>query len=206
MSVSPELVEVLRARGDIWSAAEYAHSRTLKVARGDLGDLLPEGWPRGQLVEVLTTGPGFSEASLFMALAAEITAAGREVAWVTPEGGVPNAPALVAAGLDLNHFLWVHTGDRNQAAWVARELLASGIVPLVLVSREPSDARTLRGLAIAAREGDALGVLLRDASRRENPSPAQLRLEFPPEPRKPRRLVVLKGRGVAPGTMIMLEG
>jgi len=206
MSMNPELVEVLRARGDVWSAAEHIHPRTLRAARGDLGGLLPEGWPRGQLVEVLTTGPGFGEASLFMALAAELTTAGREVAWVAPEEGVPNAPALAAAGLDLDHFLWVRTADRNQAAWVARELLASGAVPLVLVSREPGDARALRGLALAARDGDALGVLLRDAARRENPSPAQLRLEFPPEPRKPRRLVVLKGRDIAPGTPIALEG
>jgi|GEM_PF-2733316 len=206
MSAAPELIEVLRARGEVWSAAEHLHPRTLRAARGELGGLLPEGWPRGKLVEVLTTGPGFGEASLFMGLAAELTAAGREVAWVAPEAGVPNAPALAAAGIDLAHFLWVRTTDRHRAAWVARELLASGAVPLVLVSREPGDQRALRGLALAARQGDALGVLLRDEARRGEASPAQLRLDFPAEPRRPRRVVVLKGRGIAPGTSIALEG
>lgn len=204
MSANPELIETLRARGEVWSAAESRTPRVLRPQTGGLAALLPEGWPRGRLVEVLTTGPGFGEVSLFMGLAAELTGAGREVAWVAPEGGVPSAPALAAAGIDLEHFLWVRTPDRRAAAWVARELLASGEVPLVLVGREPADARTLRALALAARDGDSLGVLLRENARRDAPSPAQMRLAFAEE-RRPRRLVVLKGQGVAPGTTITLD-
>lgn len=206
MSVPSGLIEMLRARGEVWSGAEHVPSQAPGAARGELGGLLPGGWPRGALVEVLTTGPGFGEVSLFMALAAELTAAEREVAWVAPEEGVPNAPALVAAGIDLAHFLWVRTSGRQRATWVARELLASGAVPLVLLSRELNDRSALRRLALAAREGEALGVLLRGEARRGDASPAQLRLAFPPEPRKSRRVVVLKGRGIAPGTSLTLEG
>lgn len=203
MSANLDLIETLRARGELWSAVDRETPRHLGTGEGSLKALLPAGWPRGRLVEVLTTGPGFGEVSLFMGLAAELTGAGREVAWVAPEGGLPSAPALAGAGIDLEHFLWVRTRDRREAAWVARELLASGEVPLVLISREPEESRTLRALALAAREGDALGVLLRKACRRDNPSPAQLRLAFSEAPR-PRRLVVLKGQGIAPGTSITL--
>lgn len=204
MSANPDLIEVLRARGEVWSAVDHVPSRTLGAGEGGLEALLPDGWPRGRLVEVLSTGPGFGEVSLFTGLAAELTNSGREVAWVAPEGGIPAAPALAAAGIHLEHFLWVRTRDRREAAWVARELLASGEVPLVLVSREPEDARTLRALALAAREGDSLGVLLRETCRGDTPSPAQLRLAFAEAPR-PRRLVVLKGQGIAPGTSITLK-
>lgn len=204
MNATPGLIEVLRARGDVWSAAGHRLPRTLQAPAGTLAGLLPTGWPRGTLVEILSTGPGFGEASLFMSLAAELTCAGREVAWVAPPGRVPSAPALAAAGIDLAHFLWVRTPDRREAAWAARELLASGTVPLVLVSREPEDARTLRALAFAARTGEALGVLFRDTACRASASPAQLRLAFP-EGRHPRRLVVLKGRDLAPGTTLTLE-
>lgn len=203
MRANPGLIETLRTRGELWSAAEHAPSRTLGTGGGSLDALLPDGWPRGRLVEILTTGPGFGEVSLFMGLAAELTGSGREVAWVAPEDGIPSAPALAATGIDLGHFLWVRTRDRREAAWVARELLASGEVPLVMISREPGDARTLRTLALAAREGNSLGVLLRETCRRDTPSPAQLRLAFAEEPR-PRRLVVLKGQGIAPGTSITL--
>lgn len=204
MNANPELIEVLRARGEVWSAAERLDSRALHPG-GALGGLLPGGWPRGTLVEVLTTGPGFGEVSLFMALAAELTSAGREVAWVAP-AGVPNAPALAAAGIDLAHFLWVRTRDRKEAAWAARELLASGAVPLVLVGREINDSQTLRSLALAAREGDSVAVLQRDSTWRTAPSPAQLRLEFAPEPHRPRTLRILKGRGLAAGTVVTLDG
>lgn len=198
-----ELLEVLRARGEVWTAAERPGAQA-QPSVGPLGRLLPAGWPRGTLIEVLSTGPGFGEVSLFTALAAAFTRGGCEVAWVAPEG-MPSAPALAAAGIDLAHFLWARTREGRDAGWVARELLASGAVPLVLVGRAGDDPRILRGLAVAAREGGALGVLLRDASRRAAASPAQLRLEFPPGPQRPRRLVVLKGRGLAPGTALTLD-
>lgn len=203
MRANPDLIETLRTRGELWPAVEHAPSRTLGTGGGSLEALLPDGWPRGRLVEILTTGPGFGEVSLFMGLAAELTGSGREVAWVAPEDGIPSAPALAGMGIDLGHFLWVRTRNCREAAWAARELLASGEVPLVLVSPEPGDERTLRTLALAAREGNSLGVLLRETCRRDTPSPAQLRLAFAEEPR-PRRLVVLKGQGIAPGTSITL--
>ncbi len=205
MSANPQLIEILRARGELWSAAEHAQSWILRAAGGAAVELLPGDWPRGVLVEVLSTGPGFGEVSLFTALAAELTSTGREVAWVAPDG-VPNAPALAAAGIDLAHFLWVRPRERRQAAWAARELLASGAVPLVLMHRGVDYQPMLRGLALAAREGNALGVLLRGACWRNAASPAQMRLEFPSEPRRPRRLIVRKGRGVASGTTITLGG
>ncbi|MGH8225521.1 MAG: hypothetical protein ACRER1_05155 [Gammaproteobacteria bacterium] len=50
-----------------------------------------------------------------MALTAELTREGHEVAWMAPED-VPNAPALAAAEIDLAYFLWVCTADRREAA------------------------------------------------------------------------------------------
>lgn len=209
MSANPALIEILRARGAVWTAAPGLPPASRESAAAPpptpLGEALPQGWPRGTLVEVLTTGPGFGEVSLFIALAAELTRAGRAVAWVAPEG-VPNAPALAAAGVALAHFWWIKTRDRQQAAWAARELLASGAVPLVLVGRELQEQRILRGLALAARTGDSLGVLARPASAHSAPSPAQLRLAFPHSAGGPRKLTILKGRGFAPGTTLTLSG
>lgn len=202
---APELIEVLRARGEVWTAEKRLEPANSTAAANALGALLPQGWPHGTLIEVLSAGPGFGEVSLFIGLAAELSRTGREVAWVAP-AGIPSAPALAAAGVDLAHFLWVRTRNRRDAAWAARELLASGAASLVLVGREIADWQALRGLALAARAGGTLGVLHRETRRRETPSPAQLRLEFANPANGPRRLVVLKGRGFAPGATIAFEG
>lgn len=204
MNANPALLEELRVRGELWSAARQTAPHTLDAPAGTLSGLLPSGWPRGALVEVLSAGPGFGEVSLFAGLAAELTCAGREVAWVAPPG-IPSAAALSAAGIDPAHLLWVRAAERHDAAWAAHELLGSGAVPLVLMSREPASERALRSLALAAREGDALGVLFGGPARRKHPSPARLRLEIRAAPHGGRRLVALKGRGIAPGTAVGLE-
>lgn len=48
-------------------------------------------------------------------------------------------------------------------------------------------------------------MLLHNSAYRGAASAAQLRLEFLPEPRAPRRLVVLKDRDIAPRTVVTLE-
>lgn len=204
MNADSGIIQMLRSRGELWAASEQLSSRPLTAKCEALADLFPDGWPRGRLIEILSSGPGFGEVSLFMGLAAELTANGQEVAWLGPEGGIPNAPALAALGIHLERFLWIRTRNRKEAAWAAYELLASGVIPLVLLNQDPKDIRTLRGLAFAARKGCSLGVLFRENRWCDTPSPAHLRLTFL-ETARPRRLVVLKGRGIASETVITLR-
>lgn len=205
MNANFELLEQLRARGELWKASESSVTRPSNLRVKGLNNVFPNGWPVGTLMEILSPSPGFGEISLFMSLATELTRNGREVAWVS-EGGRVNAPALAAAGIDLEHFLWADSASSAQSLYMARELLASGAVPLVLILSEVRDFLALRRLSLAAREGKALGVLLHRSARHANASPCQLRFEFPRSSRKARQLLVLKGRGIASGTVIDLDG
>lgn len=205
MNMNSELLEKLRVRGELWKASEIPMDNATVPCRRGLKKVFPQGWPTGTLMEILSPSPGFGEVSLFMSLAAELTHSGREVAWVS-EGGTINAPALVSAGVNLEHFLWADSESTHQSLCIARELLSSGDVPLVLILSEIQDFLSLRRLSLAAREGKSLGVLLSRSASRAELSPCQLRLEFPVSPRRSHQLFVLKARGIPSGTVIDLDG
>lgn len=97
------LAEVLRHPA-VWRRGHAAAATIDAQPTGlaDLDALLPGGgWPRGALSEILIEHDGIGECSLLLPALAALTRARRRIALVAPPY-VPYAPALAAAGVDLD--------------------------------------------------------------------------------------------------------
>ena len=101
----------------------------------------------------------------------------RWVAWIGAPY-LPYAPALAAAGVDVDRILLIHPKTHQDHLWATEQALRSGTCSAVLSWPDPNHLRhaDLRRLQIAAREGDCWGVLFRPESAATVASPAELRL------------------------------
>jgi hypothetical protein len=141
----------------------------------DLDALLPGGgWPRGALTEILIEADGIGELALLAPTLAQLTRAGRRVVLIAPPY-IPYAPALAAAGIDLDRLVQVDANalDRH---WSAEQCLRSGCCAAVLNWLPDADYRRLRRLQIAAETGATLGFVFRSAAAASQASPAALRV------------------------------
>ena len=141
------LVPRLRAAGTaglpVWRGDEWNHAGTTAdcapTGFASLDHELPgQGWPRGQLVELLVEHPGIGEIGLLLPALAGLACSGRSCVWVLPcphgtrphhaqadsaAAGtdsaqvLPYAPALVEAGLDLAHHIFVKPLTPRESGW-----------------------------------------------------------------------------------------
>jgi hypothetical protein len=86
-------------------------------------------------------------------------------------------PAAAAWGIDLARLLVIHPRTARDELWAAVESLRSPAVAAVWAEIERLDNRAFRRLQLAAHAGRTLGLLLRPASVRGQPSWADVRLE-----------------------------
>lgn len=191
-------------------------SRVLWRGRADPGDrsglatgypaldrALPGGgWPRRALTEVLVDTPGSGELALVTPALGAVARAGRWVVWVNPPH-LPYAPALAAAGLPLERFLWVRGEDPDESLWVLEQALGSRACGAVLGWPAQGGERALRRLQLAAEAGECWGVLVRTPAAVRVPSPAALRLRVRPLPGA-FEVRVLKCRGPLPAAPVRL--
>jgi hypothetical protein len=85
-------------------------------------------------------------------------------------------PAAAAWGIDLARLLIIHPRTARDELWAAAESLRSPAVAAVWAIVERLDHRAFRRLQLAAHAGRTLGLLLRPASVRGQPSWADVRL------------------------------
>jgi hypothetical protein len=86
-------------------------------------------------------------------------------------------PAAAAWGIDLSRLLIVRPQSARDALWAAVQSLRSPAVAAVWAPIDRLDARTFRQLQLAAQAGRTLGLLLRGAHVRGQPSWADVQLE-----------------------------
>jgi hypothetical protein len=169
------LADVLRHPG-IWRRSAPATGMDAQsTGFADLDALLPGGgWPRGALTEILIEADGIGELALLAPTLAQLTRAGRRVVLIAPPY-IPYAPALAAAGIDLDRLVQVDANalDRH---WSAEQCLRSGCCAAVLNWLPDADYRRLRRLQIAAETGATLGFVFRSAAAASQASPAALRV------------------------------
>ncbi len=149
------------------------------------------GWPEGAVSEILSAADGLGELRLVLPTLARLTRAGRRVVLVAPPY-LPYVPAWQTVDVDTDQ-LTVIDAPADGRAWALEQCLRSGACAAVLGWLERPDLRTLRRLQVAAGTGHALGLLFRDRTALDNPSPATLRIEVAPS-----RLYVRKCRGRPP--------
>lgn len=190
-------LEQLLERGTIWRASDAVAEpcvASLPCGHVELDEMLQgQGWPSGNLVEVLYDTEGCGELRLLLPL----LAASRErwVLWVDPPH-IPYAPALKAAGVALERLLLVRSNSRRDRLWCLEQALKSGCCSAVLGWLGDVPPSALRRLQLAAAQGGGLGFIFRPTACRKQSSAAPYRLLLEPEPQPDKVAVsVLKRRG-----------
>jgi hypothetical protein len=203
------LVPSLQAAGagripNLWCADEWLQdgSRTDCTSSGfeSLDSELPgQGWPQGQLIELLVDHPGTGELSLLLPALAAVSRTAGTCVWVLPcqQGNpsdqlkgstglpqtVPYAPALQEAGIDLARNIFVQPLTARESGWALEQSLRAAHLGALLgwlpdASSSDADFRSLRRLHLLAQRHHALVFILRATRHAAAPSPAALRLQL----------------------------
>lgn len=190
-------LEQLTQRADLWrggsTSPEESKATGLPTGIPDLETILPGGWPRGALTEILIPDEGIGELGLVMPALAWLSRSKRWLAWVAPPH-IPYAPALVSAGVDLSRVMVVRPRASADGLWAVEQTLRAGTCGAVMAWLTSADTTVMRRLQLAAEVGNSWGVLFRPLSMAGQSSPAALRLKLEPTSRG-LAVHVLKRRG-----------
>jgi protein ImuA len=203
-AANPALAAVL-ANPLIWRGGDCApEPATIPSGHAALDAVLPGGgWPQSALTEILLAREGIGELRLVLPALACAQAARRDVVFVAPPYR-PYAPALAAAGIDLARLFIVGCRDAKDALWAYEQALRAPECGAALAWLSAHDARALRRLQVAAREGRTWGVLWRRPGERGSATAAPLRLAL--APREGRLAVhILKRRGAELPEPVLLD-
>lgn len=139
------------------------------------------GWPMGAITELMPEAQGIGELSLLLPALAQLSRAGRYVAWIAPPC-LPYPPALEQHGLALERLLLVRAGDTQTVLWAAEQALRCPAIGAVLAWPAALDDRRVRRLQLAAEAGGSCGLLYRPSAAAQQSSPAALRLRLKAAP------------------------
>jgi cell division inhibitor SulA/protein ImuA len=186
-------LEDILQRHPVWRGGTAAFPNdTLPTGFDGLDRELPGGgWPTGGLTELLVGVAGVGELQVILPALAALSWAGKRIVWLSPPY-LPYAPALAAAGLNLEQVAVVRAPARRDALWAAEQALRSGSCHALLAWPRHPRYEELRRLAVAAEAGEACAFLFRLPAAASEPSPAVLRLSLEPD----ATVRILKRRGL----------
>ena len=190
----------------VWRGNDIAAPAGSVVASGwsALDAELPGGgWPCGSLTEVLSPQPSLLEWRLLGAALGRVAASGGSVVLVGPPKP-PYMPGLQTLGLSERQLIWVQADTPAQRLWVTEQLVQADIAGAVLAWLPQARAAQLRRLQSRLQGGRALCIALRPEGVRGEASPATLRVLARPGPDWSLRVQVLKRRGPAHDTTLVL--
>jgi cell division inhibitor SulA/protein ImuA len=202
-----ETLHTLLSDARVWRAGRPSQAAIASLPTGYPAldrELAAAGWPAAALTEILLDRAGCGELRLVMPALAALSQqrddlAHRWLMWIAPPH-VPYAPALCAAGVNLDRVMVVHANDHLDVLWAAEQSLRSGNCAAVLAWVRHASDRKLRRLQLAAAEGGSWGILFRPGSAAAQPSPAALRVLLR-QSHDTRTLHILKNRGGRPATI-----
>ncbi len=174
-----------------------------------LDRLLPQGgFRRGALVEWCAAARGGGAGTLALLAAREACRSGGTLLVLDRRRGF-YPPAAAVWGLDLGRLLIVRPRDKADELWALDQALRCPAVAAVWAPLREIDGRTFRRLQLAAEQGGGLGLLLRPAAARDEPSWADVRLLVEPVAGEAAvrrlRVEVLRCRGSRAGARVELE-
>lgn len=156
--------------------AEREGSPIFSSGAAALDRLLPGGGlQHGMLVEWLAERSGCGAATLGLLAAREACQAGGMLV-VLDRAGMFYPPAAAGWGIDPARLILVRPRNPRDEIWAAVQSLRSPVVAAVWTMIDRLDSRNFRRLQLAAEAGRTLGVLVRGASARGQPSWADVRL------------------------------
>ncbi len=135
------------------------------------------GWPAAGLCELMLPSSGAGELKLLLPALKALSRQARWIAWVNPPF-IPYAPALKAAGVDIDKILLIHPKSHKDALWALERATRSGTCSAALAWLDERELRTgdTRRLQLAARQGGTLTCLFRPEKALTENSMAELRL------------------------------
>jgi protein ImuA len=188
--------------------------RTGVVSSGHrrLDHLLPEGGlRRGTLVEWLAAGAASGAGTLALIAARELARQGGAIVVIDRDRQF-YPPGAIRLGIELEQLIVVRPAGDEDCAWAVDQVLRARGVAAVWCAVARQDDHTLRRWQLAAESSGAVGLLLRPAAVRHDPSWAELRLLVEPLVRTRRagrqrqqRITLLRSRNGQAGRMIELE-
>ena len=158
------------------TATTAEEAPTFSSGAAAIDRLLPGGGlQHGMLVEWLAELPGCGAATLGLLAAREACRAGGMMV-VLDRAGTFYPPAAVGWGVDPARLIVVRPRTVRDELWAAVQSLRSPVVAAVWTIIDRLESRNFRRLQLAAEAGRTLGVLVRGASARGQPSWADVRL------------------------------
>jgi protein ImuA len=173
-----QLVKTLREKVHRLEARHGAGDKpTVTSGCNELDQLLPEGegFKRGTVVEWLATSRGGGAGTLALIAAKEACREGR-VLIVLDGRRRFYPPAAAALGIDLSNLILVRARSAADELWALDQTLRCPAVGAVWGRLEKLDSRAQRRLQLAAEAGGTLGLLLRPAKIRGQPTWAAMQL------------------------------
>lgn len=131
------------------------------------------GWPRGCLVEWLAEGRGMG--SIGLALWASREAWRDNLLVMIDSQRELHAPGAVPFAVDLSKTVFIRPERPLDALWSLEQALRTRGIGAVVCDVEKLSPQTCRRLQLAAEIGGGLGILLRPAQARWQPSFAEYR-------------------------------
>ncbi len=187
MNTQVSQLDQLLDRGAVWPARQQAGSETRRADHIATGyhqldqQLTGQGFQPGNLVEVLYDQPGSGELRLLLPLLARRSQRPGWIIWIDPPH-IPYAPALAAAGINIDRVLMVHSKQDGDRLWSMEQALKSGSCCAVLGWLPEGREKAVRRLQLAAAESGTTGFLFRPLSSRHHSSGAPYRISLQPRP------------------------
>lgn len=172
-----QLMHELRRQLGRWEAAAPTEEAAVFSSGATAIDrLLPGGGLRyGMLVEWLSERGGSGAATLGLLTAREACRSGGTL--VVIDRAQTFYPLAAAAwGIDLKRMIVVHPRSARDELWAAVQALCSPAVAAMWAAIDRLESRAFRRLQLAAQAGRTLGLLLRPARVRGQPSWADVQL------------------------------
>ncbi|MBN1588216.1 MAG: hypothetical protein JW888_01740 [Pirellulales bacterium] len=176
-------------------------ARAVPSGIDSLDRLLGErGFPRGALVEWFDRCEGAAATTLALLAARGACADGGALVVLDRRGEFYPVEAVRWA-IDLDRLIVVRPTTRAEIAWAGCEVLRQPVVGALLAWPGRIAGRDFRRMQLAVEQGGGLGLLVRPATDRGQPSWAEVRLLVEPlasgnDARRRLRIHLLRARGV----------
>jgi hypothetical protein len=162
------------------------------------------GWPPSVLTELLWTQQGGGEFRLLAPVLRELSRVGKTIILLAPPHLV-FAPALAQLGIDIGQVLMVQSEKPADRLWAVEQVLKSAHFGALLCWLPQARPEHLRRLQLAANGSDGLTFVFRPALAQQESSPAPLRLLCEAGPSGQIVVDVIKRRGPAASTPVIVK-
>ena len=197
----------------LWRASALAQPASSTVPSGHAAldvELPGAGWPRGSLSELLQVQSGLHEWRLLLpALRVALAAAPQQALVLIGSPHQANLPALACHGIAAGAVLVVEASQPAERLWAAEQALRCRDLAALLLWAPQARPEQLRRLQVAAQaagqdRAPPLVFVCRPWSAQHESSPAPLRLTLRHAPQGQLALQLLKRRGPAHATPLLL--